>query len=393
MFVAKHFEGFLKGRVQAEELRGQFGERMPGAYQAAARAMGVTTEELAKMSENGELVAEDLLPALSRELMIMANSGDQLEASMNNTNSALNRFSNNVLLANMRFQESGMDKGIRDLANSAADFLFRADELWELMGGIGPVLFAPFRSLFELFGALSDRFEGFSEVVKENESSFKVLAALAASLFGWSRKLLFAFVLLPAAISNVAALIDGEQLTWTQWATTLAGIAVSLGMILKAKKGIGNFFRGSGASASTSTTSSTTSTTVSEKAQRAARVVARGADWQRTGQSTLQKVWSNIKGGFRTGSRGGGFVPIGLGSKLSEEEFLEMRRKRLEEPSPLDLIGQVNQAQDRERQTVFSGDMTFNINGEDSKGIADEVMKTIQGMYRETSINEPSQEK
>lgn len=32
-----------KGTVQAEELRGQLGERLPGAFQIAARAMGVTT--------------------------------------------------------------------------------------------------------------------------------------------------------------------------------------------------------------------------------------------------------------------------------------------------------------------------------------------------------------
>ncbi|MFA9204910.1 MAG: tape measure protein, partial [Bacteroidia bacterium] len=38
-----------KGKVSAEELRGQLGERLPGAFQIAARAMGVTTVELDKM--------------------------------------------------------------------------------------------------------------------------------------------------------------------------------------------------------------------------------------------------------------------------------------------------------------------------------------------------------
>jgi tape measure domain-containing protein len=35
-----------KGKVQAEELRGQLGERLPGAFQMAAKAMGMTTAEL-----------------------------------------------------------------------------------------------------------------------------------------------------------------------------------------------------------------------------------------------------------------------------------------------------------------------------------------------------------
>jgi lambda family phage tail tape measure protein len=57
-----------KGKVQAEELRGQLGERLPGAFQLAARAMGVTTAELDKMLEQGQVVADDLLPKLARVL-------------------------------------------------------------------------------------------------------------------------------------------------------------------------------------------------------------------------------------------------------------------------------------------------------------------------------------
>lgn len=54
-----------KGTVQAEELRGQLGERLPGAFQIAARAMGVTTQELGKMLEQGQVLAVDLLPRLA----------------------------------------------------------------------------------------------------------------------------------------------------------------------------------------------------------------------------------------------------------------------------------------------------------------------------------------
>jgi tape measure domain-containing protein len=57
-----------KGTVQAEELRGQLGERLPGAFQLASRAMGVTTAELGKMLQNGEVMATDLLPKLAVEL-------------------------------------------------------------------------------------------------------------------------------------------------------------------------------------------------------------------------------------------------------------------------------------------------------------------------------------
>ena len=66
-----------KGNVQAEELRGQLGERIPGAFNMAARAMGVTTQELNKMLEQGEVLAEDLLPKLAVEMRTAFGQGAQ----------------------------------------------------------------------------------------------------------------------------------------------------------------------------------------------------------------------------------------------------------------------------------------------------------------------------
>ncbi len=57
-----------KGKVQAEELRGQLAERLPGAFQLAAKAMGVTEQELNKMLEKGEVVSKDFLPKFATEL-------------------------------------------------------------------------------------------------------------------------------------------------------------------------------------------------------------------------------------------------------------------------------------------------------------------------------------
>jgi tape measure domain-containing protein len=81
-----------KGTVQAEELRGQLGERLPGAFNMAARAMGVTTQELGKMMERGELTAYQLLPALAVELD--KAFGPSSAAAAKSLNSEINRLSN-----------------------------------------------------------------------------------------------------------------------------------------------------------------------------------------------------------------------------------------------------------------------------------------------------------
>ena len=58
-----------KGKVQAEELRGQLGERLPGAFRIAAKAMGVTQQELNKLLETGQVISEDFLPKFAAQLM------------------------------------------------------------------------------------------------------------------------------------------------------------------------------------------------------------------------------------------------------------------------------------------------------------------------------------
>lgn len=57
-----------KGKVTAEELRRQLGERLPGAFQIAARAIGVSTKQLDKMLEQGELISEEFLPKFAKRL-------------------------------------------------------------------------------------------------------------------------------------------------------------------------------------------------------------------------------------------------------------------------------------------------------------------------------------
>lgn len=81
-----------KGNVQAEELRGQLGERLPGAFSLAAKAMGVSTQELNKMLDNGQVLAVDLLPKLAAELERVYGVAAQT-AALESAQAAVNRMS------------------------------------------------------------------------------------------------------------------------------------------------------------------------------------------------------------------------------------------------------------------------------------------------------------
>lgn len=57
-----------KGVVQMEELRGQLGDRLPGALKATADGLGISTAQLIKLVESGRMTAEELFPALAAGL-------------------------------------------------------------------------------------------------------------------------------------------------------------------------------------------------------------------------------------------------------------------------------------------------------------------------------------
>jgi tape measure domain-containing protein len=83
-----------KGKISAEELRGQLGERLPGAFQIAARAMGVTTAQLDKMLQTGSVLAEDFLPKFAKQLASETAGG--LPGALKTSQSAMVRVQNAV---------------------------------------------------------------------------------------------------------------------------------------------------------------------------------------------------------------------------------------------------------------------------------------------------------
>lgn len=105
-----------KGNVQAEELRGQLGERLYGAFNLAAKSMGVTTQELNKMLERGEVMADQLLPQLAIELE--NTFGADAEKNAHNLGSALEYVTGQISLL---IAETGKTSGFTSFLTRAAE--------------------------------------------------------------------------------------------------------------------------------------------------------------------------------------------------------------------------------------------------------------------------------
>lgn len=83
-----------KGKIQAEELRGQLGERLPIAMQAMAKAAGTTVAGLDKIMKEGKLLSAEVLPKFADALneMLPNVDTDNIETSLNRLKNAFQQF-------------------------------------------------------------------------------------------------------------------------------------------------------------------------------------------------------------------------------------------------------------------------------------------------------------
>lgn len=107
-----------KGKVQSEELRRQLGDRLPGAFQIMAQALGKSTAELDEMMKKGE-VTSDALSKFADELN--RRFGNQLEASLTSTTTALGRFQNGLFQTRLLFANSGFIDSFTDSVNQLSE--------------------------------------------------------------------------------------------------------------------------------------------------------------------------------------------------------------------------------------------------------------------------------
>lgn len=111
-----------KGKIQAEELRGQLGDRLAGAVQLFADAIGKTPQELDKLMQDGKLLAQDVLPKVSEKMAELVKQAGGMNAVSKQTATSMGQAKamwDNTLVALF----NGSSEGISQLSNSVAMFL------------------------------------------------------------------------------------------------------------------------------------------------------------------------------------------------------------------------------------------------------------------------------
>ena len=160
-----------KGTVQMEELRGQLGERLPIAFAAAAKGLGVTQQELIKLVESGQLASTQFFPALTKGLNEMTAGAGGAET----TAQGFQKLKNSWEELQAAFGESLIPVVIEQVKNlqAAVEGLgrkFSADQLGFGTGGAGFLGIIPDTAI--------DAVESLKLIGKEANLSSKEMRAL-----------------------------------------------------------------------------------------------------------------------------------------------------------------------------------------------------------------------
>lgn len=112
-----------KGKVQTQELVLQLGQRVPGAFALAAKALGTNTAQLSQWLEKGMIPATEFLPRFGEALQ--EAYGDQATKAANGLQGELNRLTNAFTDLKIQAGESGFidsyTTAVRDLQEVLKD--------------------------------------------------------------------------------------------------------------------------------------------------------------------------------------------------------------------------------------------------------------------------------
>lgn len=173
---------FSKGYIQAEELRGQLGDRMTGAFNLFAKAIGVTTQELNKMLEKGgEVKAEFVLLAAQTARGIY---GPQAKAASNSLLGDLNRTQNAWGDLKREIMDGGLGTALRSLFVDLTKFL-KSDDGQKFAANLTKVLVAAAeagKDLIDVFAEYDGLIETVANTVAFLVRNFKELIAIMLAI-------------------------------------------------------------------------------------------------------------------------------------------------------------------------------------------------------------------
>lgn len=171
---------FSKGKVTAEELRGQIGERLPGAFTIFAQAIGKTPAQLDEALQKGQVTLSDFLKFTQELTKRYAETAKTLGDAPENAGARLQVALTAAAVAyGGFFQQVGA--GFQDYATDLLEFALNNEKQFKTFVATIRVAAEDFYSIFSgVLDALGPLFQNFFKYIFDNFArGLNALAALA----------------------------------------------------------------------------------------------------------------------------------------------------------------------------------------------------------------------
>ncbi len=221
---------FSKGKVQAEELRGQLGDALPGAFVYAAESMGVTTAALDGMLKAGTVMADDLIPKLGQFLQI--KFADAIAKQADTAAGQLTKFRNNVTLlleslatGNFGGVMGGIAEGMKRINEAVS-----SPSLKEFAKVMGDVIGILVNGVLSVIGSIANGFLLFFDAIQKVVSVLGTLLSPLKSTYDYLNQNNIIMKVISASLATVGNALGVALAAWFTFggAVKLAGAAVSL---------------------------------------------------------------------------------------------------------------------------------------------------------------------
>lgn len=217
-------QSFSKGKIQAEELRQQIGERLPGAFAFAQQALKDKFPDLNKALEEGKVGAENML--LIAESVRKAAQGG-LATSIKSLDAEQQRFNNSVLFFKQQIAEAGFADAYIALLKQLTEYFKSADgkEFAKALSDIGTAFVKTVSWAVEYKDAIAALAITFASIVASS-----VIARAGTAIVGLGVAFQTAGVaatLFTPLLAGAAAGVGGLVIAVTRLVSILGAVAVA----------------------------------------------------------------------------------------------------------------------------------------------------------------------
>lgn len=241
---------FGKDKIQSEEARQQFSERMPGGMQLLATAAmqagqtkGGTVKEFGELMQKGNADPKKILPELGKLMEQLADANGAYARSLLTTRVAQGRMNATFEDSVSIFADGGFDKGMGDFFRTMSEGMRNAEPLIKALGAAFDVLIRPINALILIVGKIGEEWENIAKVFGMTGGQLAILASIAgvaALPFG---TLALAISAVALAVQDVLTYMDGGNSVFGKFLESSPAATEALAAFSKEAKQFGEYMQ------------------------------------------------------------------------------------------------------------------------------------------------------